>query len=134
MTVLYLALTWVILATTFLHRRTQYGLLAMNGVTSKQLEFVVSFQICLGCLIGCLIGYAAFIGVVWWLNVGLAGSSIIAEARSLIGLDMPSLVEGLSRFDVILIWVLMTSSSCLVADFLLRIQGISRWRKRRSIC
>jgi hypothetical protein len=62
---------------------------------------------------------------VWWLNVGLAGSSSIAEARSLIGLDMPSLVEGLSRFDVILIWVLMTSSSCLVADFLLRIQRIS---------
>jgi hypothetical protein len=123
--VLYLVLSSVILATAFLHRRAQYGLLAMNGVQPAQIQYLICVQIMLACLIGCAIGYVLFVAIAVLVNGWLASSPIIKEAGQLIGLEVPNFLGSLSAIQVGAIWLAMSYISVSLACVLLFLQGIS---------
>jgi hypothetical protein len=125
MVVLYLVLSGVILATAFLHRRPQYGLLFMNGVKPWRLEVLVCIQISLGCFIGCVIGYLGFITTTHVLNAWLSSSDIIKKAADVIGFDSPTFLDNLTVSTIVMIWFMMTFASVAVGSVVLRIQGIS---------
>jgi len=128
MLVLYLVLSGVILATTFLHRRSQYGLLLMNGVRPWGVEFLVLIQIALGCTIGCILGYAIFMVAALQVNSWLKSSEIIHKAAFIIGLDAPTFLGNLTPFSVVVIWVAMMFAGFAIGSIILRIQGISTAR------
>jgi hypothetical protein len=125
MLVLYLVLSGVILATTFLHRRSQYGLLFMNGVRPWGIELLVLIQIALGCTIGCVAGYAGFMIVAWQMNSWLKSSDIIHKAAFIIGLDVPTFLDNLSLLSIVSIWGCMMFAGFAIGAIILRIQGIS---------
>jgi hypothetical protein len=125
MLVLYLVLSGVILATTFLHRRSQYGLLFMNGVRPWGIEILVLIQIALGCTIGCVIGYAGFMIVASQMNAWLKSSDIIHKAAFIIGLDVPTFLDNLTLLSVASIWISMMFAGFAIGAIILRVQGIS---------
>jgi hypothetical protein len=125
MAVLYLVFSGVILATTFLHRRAQYGLLFMNGVQPWRLEILVFTQIGVACLIGCLVGYAGFVIVAHMLNAWLSDSEIVHKAAVIIGLDVPTFLSHLTLQSIVLIWFFLTLAGFGIGSILLRVQGIS---------
>jgi hypothetical protein len=125
MLVLYLVLSGVILATTFLHRRSQYGLLFMNGVRPWGIEFIVLIQIAVGCTIGCVIGYAGFMVIASQMNGWLKSSDIIQKAAFIIGLDVPTFLDNLTLPSILLIWICMMFAGFGIGAIILRIQGIS---------
>lgn len=125
MLVLYLVLSGVILATTFLHRRSQYGLLFMNGVRPWGLEFLVLIQIAISCTIGCIVGYAGFWLVATAMNGWLKSSDIIHKAAFIIGLDVPSFLDNLPASSIFWIWIAMIFAGSAIGAIILRIQGIS---------
>jgi hypothetical protein len=122
---LYLALSSVILATAFLHRRAQYGLLEMNGVRPLQIQYIVWLQIILSCSIGCAFGYALFAGAAYAVDILLFHSEIIKEAKLAIGLDVTTFLDKLSVGDIFLIWFLMSVTSCTLGLALLVLQGVT---------
>ena len=128
MLLLYLVLSGVILATTFLHRRPQYGLLFMNGVRPWGLEFLVLLQIAVSCTIGCVIGYAGFWVVATATNGWLKASDIIRKAAFIIGLDVPSFLDNLPVSSIFWIWIAMNFAGFAIGSIILRIQGISTAR------
>jgi hypothetical protein len=123
--VLYLVLSGVILATTFLHRRSQYGLLFMNGVMPWGIEAIVSIQIAISCAIGCVIGYAGFWVVATQMNGWLKASDIIRKAAFIIGLDVPTFLDNLPASSIAMIWIAMTLAGFLIGNIILRVQRIS---------
>lgn len=125
---LYLVLSGVILATTFLHRRSQYGLLFMNGVRPWGIEAIVSIQIALSCAIGCTIGYAGFWIVATQMNGWLKTSEIIRKAAFVIGLDVPTFLDNLSASSIVMIWMAMTLAGFAIGNIILRVQRISTAR------
>lgn len=125
MAVLYLVLLWVILATTFMHRRAQYGLLFMNGAKPWQLNVLVFIQIGMACLVGSILGYVGFFGVLHLLNVWLAGTDIIKAAAMVIGLDVQTFLSELSLLQILWIWCAMTLAAFGIGALVLRAQGIS---------
>jgi hypothetical protein len=125
MLVLYLVLSGVILATTFLHRRSQYGLLFMNGVRPWGIELLVLIQIALGCTIGCIIGYASFMIVASQMNEWLKSSDIIHKAAFIIGLDVPTFLDNLTLLSIVSIWGCMVFAGFAIGSIILRVQGIS---------
>jgi hypothetical protein len=125
MLLLYLVLSGVILATTFLHRRPQYGLLFMNGVRPWGLEMLVLMQIAISCTIGCVIGYAGFWAVATATNGWLKASDIIRKAAFIIGLDVPSFLDNLPASSIVWIWIAMSFAGFAIGAIILRIQGIS---------
>ena len=124
---LSLVLSYVILATAFQHRRAQYGLLEMIGVCPYQIHYVVSVQIVLSCLIGCIAGYTLFAvaasGVEWFLAI----SDVVDEARQLIGFDVQRFLGKLSIATVIWTWIGISGASCALGwglmVFLLGVSG-----------
>jgi hypothetical protein len=125
MLVLYLVLSGVILATTFLHRRSQYGLLFMNGVRPWGIELLVLIQIALGCSIGCVVGYAGFMIVASQMNEWLQRSDIIHKAAFIIGLDVPTFLDNLTLLSIVSIWGCMVFAGFAIGSIILRVQGIS---------
>jgi hypothetical protein len=122
---LYLAVSSVILVITFQHRRAQYGLLVMNGVRPEQIRDIVVMQVALGYAIGSAVGYLLFAISVWGVNDWLAGREIIRNAASLIGLDVPKFLSPLSGVEILWIAGGMTIVSLILANFILRLQGIT---------
>lgn len=125
---LYCILLYVILATAFLHRRAQYGLLAMNGVCPTNLRYVVGVQIMLGCTIGCAVGYVLFLIAAIVVNLFVTQSEVISEAGQLIGLEMPRFVSYLTPIDFFIILGSMGGVALAVGWLLLSIQGVSNAR------
>jgi hypothetical protein len=123
--VLFIALTSVILATAFLHRRAQYGLLTMNGVRPAQIQYIVCVQIALGYVIGCAAGYALFAAAAATVNYILAKSDKVREAGDVIGLDIPRFLAHPSVWEILSIWFVMTWVSILLGVIILRRQGIT---------
>ena len=128
---LYLMISYVILATAFAHRRTQYGILAMSGLHWWQIQYLAFIQIMLASAIGCLVGLIVFIGIVDWLNTQLADSKFVKDARDLIGLDIHTFVGGLSARDVGITWFVISLISSVLGFVLLSTYGV--WRKRAPI-
>jgi len=123
--VLFVSLTSVMLATAFLHRRGQYGLLAMNGVRPEQILYIVCVQIALGYVIGCAAGYALFAAALVTVNDWLADSVIIRRAGEVIGLDVPRFLAQPSLLEILTIWSVMTLVSVGLGGIILRAQGIT---------
>ena len=122
---LYLFLTAVILATATAHRRRQYGLLLMSGITPGDLGYIVAIQVLLSCIVGGLAGYAVFLLTAFAINSLLANSSIVADARMIIGLDVQSFLPALSGPTFAILWGGMTFLAMVVGTLILRIQGIT---------
>lgn len=125
---LYLFLTVVILSTATAHRRRQYGLLMMNGITPGDVGYIVAFQIVLSCILGGVAGYGVFLLTAFAINILLAGSAVVAEARMIIGLDVPSFLPSLGGFTIAALWGGMTFLAVLVGTLVLRMQGITTAR------
>jgi hypothetical protein len=123
--VLYLALSYIMLATAFLHRRAQYGLLVMAGVLPSQLKHIVGLQILFASTIGCAAGFILFriiaLGVDYWLT----GSPVVGQARELIGLEVTTFFGHLTAIHVGLFWWTMSALNVLLGGALLSAQRIS---------
>lgn len=126
--VLYIFLATVILATAITHRRRQYGLLLMNGSTPGDIGYIVALQIALSCVAGGAVGYVAFVTVALLVNNLLAESAIIADARRIIGLDVPSFLPSIGWLTVAVLWTAMTFVAVLVGSLILRLQRITTAR------
>lgn len=126
--VLYVFLTAVILTTAIAHRRQQYGLLLMSGLAPGAVGFMVSLQTVLGCAVGGLLGYLAFVAAAGAINALLADSSIVAEARMIIGLHVVSFLPAIGVPVAAALWAAMTALAMLVAQVTLRLQGITTAR------
>jgi hypothetical protein len=125
---LYVFLTAVILATAVTHRKRQYGLLLMNGSTSGDIGYIVALQIALSCIVGGVAGCSAFMLVAFAVNGLLAESQIIADARRIIGLDVPSFLPSIGELTIFALWCGMTFIAVLVGTLILRLQGITTAR------
>lgn len=125
---LYLFLTTVILATATAHRRRQYGLLLMNGITPGDIGYIVALQIVLSCILGGVAGYTAFLLTAFAINAMLADSEIVANARMIIGLDVPAFLPSLGGLTVAALWSGMTFLAVTVGTLILRFQGITTAR------
>jgi len=123
--VLYLFLTAVILATAIAHRRRQYGLLLMSGIKPSDVGYIVGLQIVLSCIVGGLAGYSVFQATAFVVNMLLAESAIVANARMIIGLDVPSFLPSIDWLTVVALWLGMTFLAVLVGKLVLRLQGIT---------
>jgi ABC-type antimicrobial peptide transport system permease subunit len=122
---LYLFLAAVILATATAHRRRQYGLLLMSGITPGDLGYIVAFQIVLSCIVGGIAGYVVYLATASTINMLLADSGIVADARLIIGLDVPAFLPSLSGLAVATLWSGMTLLAVGVGTMILRFQGIT---------
>jgi hypothetical protein len=122
---LYLFLTAVILATATSHRRRQYGLLLMSGITPDNVGYIVAFQIVLSCIVGGVAGYVVYLATASAINTLLADSSIVADARLIIGLDVPAFLPSVSGFTVAALWSGMTFLAVGVGTIILRVQRIT---------
>ena len=130
---LYGFLTFVIMTTTFAHRRSQYGLLMMNGMRGSGVAWLVSCQTIMSAVVGGAFGLA-FFGVSRSLvNGALAESTVVQTARRLIGLDMPIFVDLPSAMTFILAWVYLTALAVGVGNLTLLAQGITRARAPISL-
>jgi hypothetical protein len=126
--VLYVFLSAVILATAIAHRRRQYGLLLMNGSKPGDIGYIVALQIALSCVVGGIVGHSGFLGVAVVVNGLLAQSEIIADARRIIGLDVPSFLPAIVPMTVLMLWGGMTFVAVLVGTVILRLQGVTTAR------
>ena len=97
----------------------------MSGVKPWQIGLIVSTQIVVGCVLGCVAGYLGYIGVVRLVNNWLAASDVIRRAGEIIGLDVPTFLSDLSVAEIAIVWAAMTYLSVSVAQIILRLQGIS---------
>ncbi len=122
---LYLFLTFVILSTAIDHRRRQYGLLMMNGIGPGRVGYIVRLQITLACLVGGITGYLVFELVARATDAMLLRSSVIAQARLLIGLDVPTFLPIMKPQIALQLWAWMTTLAILSGTILLRLQGIT---------
>jgi hypothetical protein len=122
---LYIFLTAVILATAIAHRRRQYGLLLMSGTTTNDVGYIVALQIMLSCIFGGIAGYAVFLLTAYAVNALLTDSAIVADARMIIGLDVPSFLPSIGGLTVAMLWGGMTFLAILVGSLILRLQGIT---------
>jgi hypothetical protein len=122
---LYLFLTIVILATATAHRRRQYGLLLMNGITPGDVGYIVALQIVMSCILGGAAGYTAFMLTAFAINTFLADSEIVRNARMIIGLDVPAFLPSLGVLTAGALWAAMTFLAVTVGTLILRFQGIT---------
>lgn len=122
---LYLFLSTVILATATAHRRRQYGLLLMNGITPGDVGYIVALQIVLSCVLGGAAGYAVFMLTAFAINSLLADSEIVGNARMIIGLDVPAFLPSLGMLTAGALWAAMTFLAVTVGALILRFQGIT---------
>ena len=113
------------LATATAHRRRQYGLLLMSGITPGDVGYIVAFQIFLSCVVGGIAGYVVYLATAAGINALLADSSIVADARLIIGLDVTAFLPSLSGLAVAGLWSGMTLLAVGVGTIILRFQGIT---------
>jgi hypothetical protein len=59
------------------------------------------------------------------VNMLLAESAIVANARMIIGLDVPSFLPSIDWLTVVALWLGMTFLAVLVGKLVLRLQGIT---------
>jgi hypothetical protein len=85
-------------------------------------------QIALSCVVGGTVGYATFILAAYVVDNLLAGTAIIADARRIIGLDVPSFLPSIGWLTVAALWSGMTFIAVLVGTLILRLQGITTAR------
>lgn len=123
--VLYIFLAGVILATAISHRRRQYGLIMMAGTRPSGIRRIVTYQILLSCLSGGFAGYGMFSIAGRVVDDWLKGTTIIAEARAILGLDAPNFLAPLTITDISIVWCGMTVAAILVGWCILRLQAIT---------
>lgn len=121
---LYLSLTIVILSTATAHRRRQYGLLLMTGLTPAKISYIVALQILFSCLVGGIAGVLLFEITLEIVNTLLAQSAIMNEARLLIGLDVPTFLSPITVEVTLLLWIAMLFLAVAIGMLIIYLQGI----------
>jgi hypothetical protein len=121
---LYLALSLVILSTATAHRRRQYGLLLMTGLTPANIGWIITLQILFSCIVGGIAGIVLFEATVWIVNTLLAQSTIMNEARLLIGLDVPTFLSPITGQVMLTLWLAMLLLAVGIGMLIVYMQGI----------
>lgn len=124
--VLYLSMTWLIVATIFSHRRGQYGLILISGVLPRSIFYMVLCQIVLASAVAGVLAVGVSYAGISLIDDGILSQPTFRKGTDELGLDMPRFLSMPAAYYITGAWLVLTGLACVVCSALLFTRGITR--------